>query len=174
VNKCLRCGRGRSWRRRSSELVGVRGRSPSPILFRFTFHGRRIRVLHFEPIRRAAGTVRRLLPLRDNAFEAKFAGVTKYSLAVALYVLVEPDARPSLGQHHLQRGLAALKWIMPQVVAVQLDQIKRVEEDTLVSAVVTDEINEATPLSSHATASPSMMQERERRRANVSTISAPL
>jgi hypothetical protein len=30
--------------------------------------------------------------------------------------------------------------------------------------------NEATPLSSQATASPSMMQERERRRANVSTI----
>jgi hypothetical protein len=31
--------------------------------------------------------------------------------------------------------------------------------------------NEATPLSSQATASPSMIQERERRRANVSTIS---
>jgi len=31
--------------------------------------------------------------------------------------------------------------------------------------------NEATPLSSQATASPSMMQERERRRPNVSTIS---
>ena len=30
-------------------------------------------------------------------------------------------------------------------------------------------LNEATPLSSQATASPSMMQERERRRANVST-----
>ena len=32
-------------------------------------------------------------------------------------------------------------------------------------------LNEATPLSSQATASPSMMQERERKRANVSTIS---
>src|SRR5215469_4194674 len=31
--------------------------------------------------------------------------------------------------------------------------------------------NDATPLSSQATASPSMMQERERKRANVSTIS---
>jgi hypothetical protein len=31
-------------------------------------------------------------------------------------------------------------------------------------------LNEATPLSSQATASQSMMQERERRRANVSTI----
>jgi hypothetical protein len=31
--------------------------------------------------------------------------------------------------------------------------------------------NEATPLSSQATASPSIMQERERKRANVSTIS---
>jgi NAD(P)-dependent dehydrogenase (short-subunit alcohol dehydrogenase family) len=33
-------------------------------------------------------------------------------------VLVEPDARPCLCQDHLQRGLAALKWIMPQVIAV--------------------------------------------------------
>ena len=33
-------------------------------------------------------------------------------------------------------------------------------------------LNEATPLSSQATASPSMMQERERRRANVSTPAA--
>jgi len=35
-----------------------------------------------------------------------------------------------------------------------------------------EEINEATPLSSPAPTSPSMMQERERRRANVPTISS--
>jgi hypothetical protein len=37
-------------------------------------------------------------------------------------------------------GLAALKWIMPQVVAVQLNEVERIEEDALVSPVVTDQI----------------------------------
>jgi hypothetical protein len=35
---------------------------------------------------------------------------------------------------------AALKRITPQVVAVQLDQVEGIEEDTIVSAVVPDEI----------------------------------
>jgi hypothetical protein len=30
---------------------------------------------------------------------------------------------PGLGQHHFQRGLADLKRITPQVIAVQLDPI---------------------------------------------------
>jgi hypothetical protein len=33
-----------------------------------------------------------------------------------------------------------LDWIAPQVVAVQLDEVKGVEKDALVSAVVPDEI----------------------------------
>jgi hypothetical protein len=61
--------------------------------------------------------------------------------------------------------------IAPQVFAVQLDEVERVEKYALVSVVVPDEIEKATPLSSQVTASPSMMQERERRRANGSTIS---
>jgi hypothetical protein len=77
--------------------------------------------------------------------------------AVALDMLIEPDAGAGLGHDRRERGLADLKRITPQVVAVQFDQVKGVEEYALVSPVVTDE----------ATASPSMMQERERRRANV-------
>jgi hypothetical protein len=46
-----------------------------------------------------------------------------------------------------------------------------VEEYAVVSAVVTDKIKRGTLLSSQATASSSMMQERERSRANASTIS---
>jgi hypothetical protein len=38
------------------------------------------------------------LSLRDNAFERHVAGMAKHGLAVALHVLVEPDAGPSLGQ----------------------------------------------------------------------------
>jgi len=72
-------------------------------------------------------------------------------------MLIEPNAGAGLGHDRRERGLADLKPITPQVVAVQFDQVKGVEEYALGSPVVTDE----------ATASPSMMQERERRRANV-------
>jgi hypothetical protein len=40
----------------------------------------------------------------------------------------------------MRRGLADLKRIAPQVVAVQFDQVESIEEDAVVSAVVTDEI----------------------------------
>ena len=55
-------------------------------------------------------------------------------------MLVEPDAGAGLGHDRGERGLADLKRIAPQVVAVQLDEVEGVEEDALVSAVVTDEI----------------------------------
>src|SRR5262249_49589146 len=115
-------------------------RSFPPILFGFPFHSRCIRVLHFEPIRRAAGTVDGILPLRHDAFETELAGMGEDARAVAFDMLVEPDAGASLGQHARKRGLADLKRIAPQVVAIQLDQVEGVEEYALVSAVVTDEI----------------------------------
>jgi hypothetical protein len=91
--------------------------------------------------------------------------------AVALDVLVEADAGASLGQHGRERRPADFERIMTQVVAVQLDQVEGVEERVAVMPSVADAMKDATPLSSHATASPSMMQERERRRASVSMIS---
>src|SRR5262249_49431849 len=39
-----------------------------------------------------------------------------------------------------ERGLADLKRIAPHIVAVQFDQVEGIEEDALVSPVVTDEI----------------------------------
>src|SRR5262249_32386118 len=61
-------------------------------------------------------------------------------LAVALHMLVEPDAGAGLGHDRCERGLADLKRIAPEVVAVQLNEVEGVEEYALVSAVVTDEI----------------------------------
>ena len=52
----------------------------------------------------------------------------------------EPDAGAGLGHDGCKRGLADLKRVAPQVVAVQLDQVEGVEEDALVSALVPDEI----------------------------------
>ena len=57
-----------------------------------------------------------------------------------LDMLVEPDAGLGLGHDRCERGLANLKRIAPEVVAVQLDEVERVEEYALVSALVPDEI----------------------------------
>jgi hypothetical protein len=91
--------------------------------------------------------------------------------AVTLDMLVEPDAGAGLGYDRCERGLADLKGIAPQVVPVQLDEVEGIKKDAPVARWCRTRSNEATPLSSQATASPSMMQDRERRWANVSTIS---
>ena len=48
------------------------------------------------------------------------------SRAVALDMLIEPDARAGLGHESRERCLADLKRVTPQVVAVQLDQVEGV------------------------------------------------
>ena len=57
-----------------------------------------------EPIGRAAGTIGKVLPLRDDTFEAKLAGVGEDGRAVALDVLVEPDAGLGLGHDGCAEG----------------------------------------------------------------------
>src|SRR5262249_29358526 len=60
----------------------------APIPLRLALHRRRIGVLHFEPIGGAPGTVDGILALRDDAFEAKLAGMSEDGLAVAFHVFV--------------------------------------------------------------------------------------
>ena len=67
-------------RRVDFELVVEASLSPlSPILLGFAFHSRRIWVLALDPVRRAAGPVARVLPLRHDAFEPHLAGVRETS-----------------------------------------------------------------------------------------------
>src|SRR5262245_56367675 len=87
--------------------------SPPPILLRFPLHRRCIRVLHFEPIGGAPGTVDGILALRDDAFEAKLAGMGEDGRAVAFHVFVEPYAGAGLGHDRCERSLADLKRIAP-------------------------------------------------------------
>src|SRR6266699_460354 len=61
----------------------------APFFLLFTFHGRCIQVFHFKPVGQAAGTVGRILPLRDNAFEAKLAGMGKDGRTIAFDMLVD-------------------------------------------------------------------------------------
>src|SRR5262249_49481469 len=80
--------------------------SPSPIFLRFPPHRFTRRVLHLEPIRRAAGAIRRALALRDDAFKTHFASVGEDARAVAFDMLVEAQAKASFGQHTSKRVLA--------------------------------------------------------------------
>jgi hypothetical protein len=70
-----------------------------------------------------------VLPLRHYTFEAHLAGMGENGRAVALDMLIEPDA--GAGHDRRERGLADLKRITAQVVAVQFDQIEGVEEYAL-------------------------------------------
>jgi len=115
-------------------------RRRTPILLGFSLHSRRLRVLHFEPIRRAAGTAGRVLALRDDTFEAHLAGVGEDGRAVAFHVLIEAQAKASFGQRTSKRGLAHFQGIAPQVVAVQFDQIEGVQERAVIIAAVSNEI----------------------------------
>ena|SRR5215468_109757 len=47
----------------------------APLFLILAFHGRRVGVLHLEPIGRAPRTVGGIFSLRDDAFEAKLAGM---------------------------------------------------------------------------------------------------
>ena len=60
--------------------------------------------------------------------------------AVAFNMLIEPDAGAGLGHDRCERGLADLKRITPQVVAVQFDEVEGVQEDVFVVAAVADTI----------------------------------
>ena len=55
----------------------------------------------------------------------KLAGVGEDGRAVALDMLVESNAGAGLGHDRCERGLADLKRIVPQVVAVELDQVAK-------------------------------------------------
>jgi hypothetical protein len=52
-----------------------------------------VRVLALDPIWRAAGSISRILPLRDDALEAKLASVIEDIRAVCFQVLIQPQAQ---------------------------------------------------------------------------------
>src|SRR5262245_47129225 len=97
-------------------------------------------VLHFEPIGRAAGTVGRVLLLRDDAFKTQCASMGEDGRAVTLHVFVEPAAGASLGHDRCERSSADFRPIAPQVVASQLDQVEGLQERAVIMAAVANEI----------------------------------
>ena len=60
--------------------------------------------------------------------------------AVAFDMLTEPDAGAGLGHDRCKRGLADLKRITPQIVAIEFDQVEGVQERAVNMAAVANEI----------------------------------
>ena len=82
-------------------------RSFPPILLRFARHCCTSRILHLEPVGRAARTVGGILALRDDALKPHFAGVGEDGRPVAFDMLVEPDAGAGLGHDRCERDAPA-------------------------------------------------------------------
>ena len=66
----------------------------------------------------------------------------KHGLAVALHVLIESNAWPSLGQDYSKRGLATLQRIRSEIVTVQFDQVEGVQENAFVMVPVANAIEQ--------------------------------
>src|SRR5262249_45236647 len=107
----------------NSEVVSLPVISFTPILFGFPLHCRCIRVLHFEPIGRAVGTVGRSKALRHDSLETELAGVAEYDVAGLVDVLLKVQ-RPAPSAEKLgQLALACLERSVPHVLAAQLEKI---------------------------------------------------
>jgi hypothetical protein len=78
-------------------------------LLRFALRGRGTRVLHLEPVGRVAGTVGRILPLRDGAFEA--GNFVQCSISVAFKKqLAEAHPQSPLSPAIFERRKGGDKW----------------------------------------------------------------
>ena len=93
----------RTWHRNS--LL----RSCAPILFRFAYHGRRRRVLEFQPVRRPARTITGAELLRHDPLEAHLAGVLEHGEAIRVFEMpAQANAWPALPENAGQCRLAYL------------------------------------------------------------------
>ena len=89
------------------------------LLLRLTLHRRSLRVLELEPVRRAARSIGRAEPLRDDALAAELAGVLEHDHALRMFkVFVQPQAWSALPQDARERCLADLDRLPPKVSAV--------------------------------------------------------
>ncbi len=79
-------------------------------------------------MRRASGTIKRAEPLGHDALATEFAGVGKENVAVAFKNLVHDNSRMWTAYQFCQFTLALLDWSMPQVFAVQFDQVESVAQ----------------------------------------------
>jgi hypothetical protein len=121
-------------------LTCLREHSAAAILLRFPLHRRSRRVLHLKPIGGAPGTVAESLRFDTIPSSPILQAWAKTVRAVALHVLVPSDTVANLGQHRSEGGFADIEWITSEVVAVQFDEVERVEEYVAIIAPIANVI----------------------------------
>jgi hypothetical protein len=84
--------------------------------------------------------------------------MTEHNVTVAFDVFIESDASPGLGHDGCELGFPHSQGVASEVIPIQLNQIEGIEKNCVVMAAIANPI----PFSSQDTASPSIMQERDR------------
>src|ERR1700730_5053962 len=93
--------------------------------------------LLFDPTWRATGSISRILPLRDDTFEAQPAGVMEDIRGAHSIVSPAPLAR---------ERWRVLFCAAAQIIAVEFDQVEGVEENTIIVVPVTDAVERRYPI----------------------------
>jgi len=86
-----------------------------------------VRVLHLEPIPRRPRPIGCRQPLRHDALKAHAARVPEDRSGVIVGVVAEDDAEPAPAQQPRQALLASAKRQGAEVLAVELEQVERVQ-----------------------------------------------
>src|SRR5262249_54823412 len=82
----------------------------------------------FDPDRAPPRSIGAVDPFRDDSLGAKPAGVLEHNRAILGNVFVGQDASPAIAQQSRERRLAVEEREIAQILAVMLDQVKRVED----------------------------------------------
>ena len=116
------------------------GAASRPIFVLKPWHCWRGWVLDLDPLRGAAGTVRRAEPLRCDALAAERARVLVNDCPVAAKVLIEGDPIVRKPQQPSKPPLAILDWLSPKVLTVHLEEVERAEDRAGICVVAADQI----------------------------------
>jgi hypothetical protein len=98
-----------------------------PLLFGFAPYRGRRRVLDLQPAISAARAIRRAEALRHDALAAEHAGVLVDDRAVGIVMLIVGDACMRVAQELGQLAFALLDRHVPQVLAVEFEQVESAE-----------------------------------------------
>ena len=71
------------------KMMGLAGRLPRPLLN--PQNRWRIGIFHLHPTFRSTTLIPKIPPLRNDTFQAHFAGVLEYRLAIAFQMIREPN-----------------------------------------------------------------------------------
>jgi hypothetical protein len=121
--------------------------SPTPVFLGFPFHRWRGGVLALDPVRRVAGPVARVLPLRHDALKAHLASVREHERAVLLVeVLIEARPGRRASEQAGKRRLAHRERITPHVLTIELDQVEGVEGHAPIVPSIADVVEARDPV----------------------------